>query len=173
MQPRICIASRRTAPSTLLRGSGPSRCTWCTSRPDLDAAPGRPSLFSCPPSLGIGRDELKRPENSLRTIPTWDRSGTRDRGATCVCTGCIRIIVGFFVEDRFRLVLGGIDPPPPPVISGAREEFRSNYWTKLFYYVAYLKPLYFLDEKDKFSKKCINMQFFTNYTKVKSETNVL
>lgn len=76
-----CIAADRTEHSP--SRSGPSRCTWCTSRPDLDAAPGRPPLFSCPPSLGIGRDELKRPENSLRTH-AQDRSRTCDRGATCI-----------------------------------------------------------------------------------------
>lgn len=63
-----CIATDRTEHSS--SRSGPSRCTWCTSRPDLDAAPGRPLLFSSPPFLYlcVGRDKLKRPENSLHEI---------------------------------------------------------------------------------------------------------
>jgi len=55
-----CIAADRTEHSS--SWSGPSRCTWCTSRPDLDAAPGRPFLFSLlspPTSSGTSWNALK------------------------------------------------------------------------------------------------------------------
>lgn len=65
--------------------SGLSQCTWCTSRLDLDAAPGWSSLGSFSSSLFlrrlasrpfVGWDELKRPENPLWIV--WNRSETRD-----------------------------------------------------------------------------------------------
>lgn len=91
--------------------SGPSRCTWCTSRPDLDAAPRPPSSPSSSlPLLGpcVGRVELKRPENSLRIAHEIDpgRAIANPRVCVCVCTGCARIIVGFFIPRSISIGSG-------------------------------------------------------------------
>lgn len=79
------------------------------------------ALFSSrisPSSLGpcVGQDELKRPENSLRTAR--DRSGTRDRGITCVhvcvCVYGLCRNYCWFLRSKINLdwFLGGRSPSP-------------------------------------------------------------
>lgn len=125
-----CIA-RRTAPSTLLRGPGPPDAPGVHRVPISMQPPGR--TLSLAPSLPhdpcVGRDELKRPENSLRIAR--DRSRTRDRGPTCTCVYVCFCVYGVcqnywrFLRSKIDWFLGeGRRSFPERLAIVSREEFR-------------------------------------------------
>lgn len=99
-RPRICIASRRTAPSTLLRGLGPPDAPG-VHRVPISMQP-QAALFSLPPhrpstsSGGTSWNALK-----IHCKPHEIDPG-RSRDRVCgvyVCTECARIIVDFFYSN--------------------------------------------------------------------------